>query len=51
MSHLQETRQQPQILEEMINNLGGKPTEEKAGVSILVSPKSIAEDMENFLSL
>ncbi|MDQ5876716.1 MAG: ferritin-like domain-containing protein [Thermoproteota archaeon] len=51
MSHLQETRQQPQRLEEMINNLGGKPTEEKAGLSILVSPKSIAEDMENFLSL
>lgn len=51
MSHLQETRQQPRRLEEMINNLGGKPTEEKAGLSILVSPKFIAEDMENFLSL
>ncbi len=45
--HLQETRQQQERLEEIITNLGGKPTEEKAGLPILTSPKSIAEDMEN----
>jgi hypothetical protein len=27
--------------------MGGKPTEEKAGLPILTSAKSIAEDMEN----
>jgi ferritin-like metal-binding protein YciE len=45
--HLQETKQQQQRLEEIITNLGAKPTEEKAGLSILSSPKSIVEDMEN----
>ncbi len=45
--HLEETRQQQKRLEEIITNLGGKPTEEKAGLPILTSPKSIAEDMEN----
>ena len=45
--HLQETRQQQKRLEEIITNLGAKPTEEKAGLPILTSPKSIAEDMEN----
>jgi len=45
--HLQETRQQQKRLEEIITKLGGKPTEEKAGLPILTSPKSIAEDMEN----
>lgn len=45
--HLDETRQQQRRLEEIITNLGGKPTEESAGLPILTSPKSIAEDMEN----
>ena len=45
--HLQETRQQQKRLEKVITNLDGKPTEEKAGLPILTSPKSIAEDMEN----
>ena len=45
--HLQETRQQQERLEQIITNIGGKPTEEKAGLPILTSPKSIAEDMEN----
>ncbi len=45
--HLQEARQQQKRLEEIITNLGGKPTEEKAGLPILTPPKSIAEDMEN----
>jgi len=44
--HLQETRQQQKRLEEVITNLGEKPTEEKAGLSILTSPKSIVEEME-----
>ena len=44
--HLEETRQQQKRLEEIISNLGAKPTEEKAGLPILTSPKSIAEDME-----
>ncbi len=46
-NHLQETREQQQRLEKIITNLGGKPTEEKAGLPILSSPKSIVEDMEN----
>jgi ferritin-like metal-binding protein YciE len=45
--HLQETRQQQKRIEEIITNMGGKPTEEKAGLPILTSAKSIAEDMEN----
>ncbi|HKI09309.1 MAG TPA: DUF892 family protein [Nitrososphaeraceae archaeon] len=31
----------------MITNLGAKPTEEKAELPILTSPKSIAEEMED----
>jgi ferritin-like metal-binding protein YciE len=46
-SHLQETKKQQQRLEEIITNLGGKPTEEKAGLPMLSSPKSIVEEMEN----
>ncbi|MFL6372990.1 MAG: DUF892 family protein [Nitrososphaera sp.] len=46
-SHLQETRQQQKRLEDIITNLGAKPTEENAGLSILTSPKSIAADTEN----
>ncbi len=46
-SHLQETREQQQRLEKIIVSLGGKPTEEKAGLPMLSSPKSIVEDMEN----
>ncbi|SRR5215204_3199496 len=45
--HLQETRQQQKRLEQMITNLGAKPTEEKAELPILTSPKSIAEEMED----
>ena len=45
--HLQETRQQQERLKEIITNLGAKPTEEKAELPILVSPKSIVEDMED----
>ncbi len=45
--HLQETRQQQKRLEEIITNLGGKSTEEKSGLPVLTSPKSIVEDMEN----
>jgi ferritin-like metal-binding protein YciE len=44
--HLEETRQQQKRLEEIISNLGAKPTEEKTELPILTSPKSIAEDME-----
>ncbi len=46
-NHLQETREQQQRLESIITNLGGKPTEEKAGLPMLSSPKSILQDMEN----
>lgn len=45
--HLQETRQQQERLERIITNLGGKPIEQKAGLPMLSSPKSIVEDMEN----
>ncbi|MDQ4100990.1 MAG: ferritin-like domain-containing protein [Thermoproteota archaeon] len=45
--HFQETRQQQERLERIITNLGGKPTEQKAGLPMLSSPKSIVEDMEN----
>ncbi len=45
--HLQETREQQKRLEQLIINLGEKPTEEKAGLPMLSSPKSITEDMEN----
>ena len=43
---MQETRHQQKRLEEVITNLGEKPTEEKAGLPILTSPKSIVEEIE-----
>ncbi len=46
-NHLHETRQQQKRLERLIINLGEKPTEEKAELPMLSSPKFIAECMEN----
>ena len=49
--HLEETREQQDRLRQIITNLGGTPTKEKAGLPILTSPESILNTMKNTMTL
>jgi ferritin-like metal-binding protein YciE len=48
--HLQESLVHQQRLQQLITNLGGKPTEEKMGLPIPKYPQSMAEMMKNTMT-
>jgi ferritin-like metal-binding protein YciE len=48
--HFEETKGQQKRLQQLITNLGGKPTKDKAGLPIPSSPKSLMKNMKNSLT-
>lgn len=47
--HLEETREQQNRLKQLITNLGGKPTADKARLPVAEPPKRLASSMKSFV--